>query len=144
MVSIKHFDENLLETTSLDEECSSHTDDHQIHECISMLSSSGNTNEQINDLLGLSSLLSRQTNSNEFISSESRLIRSKIQRLFHSLTNDACKESMAQAQGDRISNLVQVDHALIELGRNATLKFRNYKQLREQVRIDSWAMFEST
>ncbi|CAF1376657.1 unnamed protein product [Adineta ricciae] len=133
MVSIKHFDNDSFETTNFDEECSSHIDDHKIHECISILSSSGNTNEQINDLLGLSSLLSQQTSSNEFISSESRLIRSKIQRLFHFLANDAYKESVAQAEGDRISNLVQVDHTLIELGRNATLKFRNYKQLREQL-----------
>jgi hypothetical protein len=82
----------------------------------------------------LSSLMSQQMPSNEFTSSESRLIRSKVQRLFNFLVNDVYDESTAQAPGDQIFNLAQVDETLIKLNRNATLKFRNYKQLREQVR----------
>ncbi|CAF4426895.1 unnamed protein product, partial [Adineta steineri] len=84
-------------------------------------------------LLGLSSLISHHTDSNDFISSESRLIHSKFQHLFHFLVNDISNESMTQALGDKISNLDQVNDALINLNRNATLKFRNYKQFREQV-----------
>jgi hypothetical protein len=89
--------------------------------------------EWINDLLGLSSLLSHHINSEDFIASESRLVRSKFHNLFHFLLTDVYNEPMTQALGDHISNLTQVDDALINLNRNATLKFRNYKQFREQV-----------
>ncbi|CAF0754215.1 unnamed protein product [Adineta steineri] len=108
-----------------------------IHQCISMLSLSDNKQEDINDLLGLSSLISQHTDSNDFISSESRLIHSKFQHLFHFLVNDISNESMTQALGDEISNLDQVNDALINLNRNATLKFRNYKQFREQLLASS-------
>ncbi|CAF0810931.1 unnamed protein product [Adineta steineri] len=108
-----------------------------IHQCISTLSLSDNKQEDINDLLGLSSLISHHTDSNDFISSESRLIHSKFQHLFHFLVNDISNESMTQALGDKISNLDQVNDALINLNRNATLKFRNYKQFREQLLASS-------
>ncbi|CAF4979734.1 unnamed protein product, partial [Rotaria magnacalcarata] len=62
----------------------------------------------------------------------SRLIHSKFQRLFHFLVTDVYTEPIKQALGDEISNLAEVDDGLIELNRNATLKFRNYKQFREQ------------
>lgn len=92
-----------------------------------------NKPNSINDLLALSSLMSHHINSDDFLSSESRLVRSKSQRLFHFLITDIYNEPMTQALGDRISNLAEVDDALINLNRNATLKFRNYKQFREQV-----------
>ncbi|CAF2733163.1 unnamed protein product [Rotaria sp. Silwood2] len=91
-----------------------------------------NKQEWINDILALSSLLSHHTNSDNVISSESRLIHSKFQRLFHFLVTDVYNEPATQALGDHISNLAEVDDALINLNRNATLKFRNYKQFREQ------------
>lgn len=94
---------------------------------------STNKQEWIHDLLALSSLMSYHVNSDDFISSESRLIHSKFQRLFHFLTTDVYNEPIKQAFGDRISNLAEIDDALINLNRNATLKFRNYKQIREQV-----------
>ena len=93
-----------------------------------------NKSNSINDLLALSSLMSHHINSDDFLSSESRLVRSKSKRLFHFLITDIYNEPMTQALGDRISNLAEVDDALINLNRNATLKFRNYKQFREQVR----------
>ena len=93
----------------------------------------GIQNDEINDLLALSSLMAHHVQSDHFIASESSLIRSKFQRLFHFLLTDGQHESMAQALGDVIVNADQVDDALINLNRNATLKFRNYKQFRELV-----------
>jgi hypothetical protein len=99
------------------------------------ISSDKSQQEEINDLLALSSLMSYHINSEQIISSESHLIHSKFQRLFHFLVTDVYNEPMRQALGDQISNLMEVDNALINLSRNATLKFRNYKQIREQVRL---------
>ena len=48
---------------------------------------------------------------------------------------DVYNEPMTQALGDQISNLAEVEEAMINLNRNSTLKFRNYKQFREQVRL---------
>jgi chemotaxis methyl-accepting protein methylase len=120
MVSIKDFNNDLLEIFDEDDLSDEHIDNKQ---------------DRINDLLTLSSLMSPHINSDDFLSSESRLVRSKFQRLLHFLTTDVYNEPMTQALGDRISNLAEVDDALINLNRNATLKFRNYKQFREQVRL---------
>jgi len=139
MVSMKQFNNDLLEI--FDEDSPFDTNEHiqhKIHQCISLSSSSSdnhNVNKQarLNDLLTLSSLMSHHINSDDFISSESRLVRSKLQRLFHFLVTDVYNESITEALGDRISNLAEVNDTLINLNRNATLKFRNYKQIREQV-----------
>jgi hypothetical protein len=92
-----------------------------------------NNNETIPDLLTLSSLMSHGIRSDDFLSSESRLIRSKFQRLFHFLLIDVQNEPMTHALGNSIFTNIQIDDALLNLNRNATLKFRNYKQFREQV-----------
>ena len=89
--------------------------------------------KSVDDLLALSSLMLHHIDSNNFISSESRLVHSKFQRLFHFLVTDVHNESMTQALADHITNLTEVDETPINLSRNATLKFRNYKQFREQV-----------
>ena len=89
--------------------------------------------EEIKDLLALTSLMSHHVQSDHFLASESSLIRSKFLRLFHFLLTDVQHEPMAQASGDTIATVDQVDDALINLNRNATLKFRNYKQFRELV-----------
>lgn len=92
-----------------------------------------NTRQGVDDLLALSSLMSNHVHSDHFLASESRLIHSKFQRLFHFLLTDVQHEPMIQASGDAISMPEHVDDALINLNRNATLKFRNYKQFREHV-----------
>ena len=89
--------------------------------------------KSVDDLLALSSLILHHIDSNDFISSEGRLVHSKFQRLFHFLVTDVYNEPMTQALGDHITNLAEVDETLINLSRNATLKYRNYKQFREQV-----------
>jgi hypothetical protein len=107
-------------------------DDDEIYRSISSENYNINKQEQINDLLALSSLMSYHINSDQIISSEYHLIHSKFQRLF---VTDVYNEPMRHALGDQISNITEVDNALINLSRNATLKFRNYKQFREQVRL---------
>lgn len=92
-----------------------------------------NTRQGVDDLLALSSLMSNHVHSDHFLASESRLIHSKFQRLFHFLLTDVQHEPMIQASGDAISMPEHVDDALINLNRSATLKFRNYKQFREHV-----------
>ena len=87
----------------------------------------------IHDLLALSSLFSSGIDADQFLASESRLIRSKLQRLFQHLLTDAQCEPVTQASGDQISTSAHVDDALLSLNRHATLKFRNYKHFREQV-----------
>lgn len=89
--------------------------------------------KQINDLLSLSSLMSFHINSDHILSSESRLIHSKFQRTFDFLDTDVYNEPITQVLAGQISNIAEVDDALINLNRNATLKFRNYQQFREQV-----------
>ncbi|CAF1024890.1 unnamed protein product [Rotaria sordida] len=143
MVSIKEFNDDLSDITDEDDNNEDYLFDtnkiinHKFNQSISISSSSSdkqsvNKQEYINDLLALSSLMSHHINSDDFISSESRLIHSKFQRLFHFLLTDVYNEPITQALGDHISNLTEVDDALINLNRNATLKFRNYKQFREQ------------
>lgn len=92
--------------------------------------------DQINDLLGLSSLMSYHLKSDEKISSEHHVIHSKFERLFNFLLTDVYHEPMHQILGEQISNLTDVEQAMLKLNRNAVLKFRNYKQFREQVQID--------
>jgi hypothetical protein len=138
MVSIKQFNNDLLEIFDEDSPFNANEHiQHKIHQCISLSSSSDNHNvnkqARLNDLLTSSSLMSHHINSDDFISSESRLVHSKLQRLFHFLVTDVYNESITEALGDRISNLHEVNDTLINLNRNATLKFRNYKQIREQV-----------
>ncbi|UJR27944.1 hypothetical protein I4U23_009204 [Adineta vaga] len=133
MVSKNDFNDEHFDIVDIDEE----DKEKKIHQCISNSSFSENRNEQFNDLLALSSLISQPGNTDDLTSSESRLIHSKIQRLFHFLVNDVYNESMTRAQGEQISNLTQIDHTLINLNRNATLKFRNYKQFREQLLASS-------
>ncbi|CAF1066246.1 unnamed protein product [Rotaria magnacalcarata] len=147
MVSIKEFNDDLCEITDEDEDDNNYLFnsnkillDDEFNPSISMASSdkqSANQQEWVHDLLALSSLMSHHINSNDFISSESRLIHSKFQRLFHFLVTDVYTEPIKQALGDEISNLAEVDDGLIELNRNATLKFRNYKQFREQRLLSS-------
>jgi hypothetical protein len=132
MVSMNQFDIDLLEIS--DEDDNNELNQHELYRSISSDQHSANKQEQINDLLALSSLMSYQLNSEKILSSESRLIHSKFQRLFHFLVTDVYNQPMTQALGDQISNIAEVDDALINLTRNATLKFRNYKQIREQVR----------
>ena len=103
------------------------------HSCSASDQFNGEPTDEINDLLALSSLMSHHVESDHFLASESSLIRSKFLRLFHFLLTDTEHEPMAQASGDTIATADQVDDALINLNRNATLKFRNYKQFRELV-----------
>ncbi|CAF0990795.1 unnamed protein product [Didymodactylos carnosus] len=93
---------------------------------------SDNQREWINDLTALGSLMSHHVGDDDFVASESKLVRSKLQRLFGFVLSDMNSEPMSQALGDNISNLNEVDDALLNLNRNATLKFRNYKQFREE------------
>ncbi len=123
---MNEFNDDLIEISDDD-------DDEQNFRSISSEKHNTNKQEQINDLLALSSLMSYHIKSDEIISSENHLIHSKFQRLFHFLVTDIYNESITQALGDQISNLTEVDNTLIKLNRNATLKFRNYKQFREQV-----------
>ncbi|CAF0823620.1 unnamed protein product [Rotaria sp. Silwood1] len=144
MVSIKEFNDDLSDIIDEDDKNEDYLFDrnkiinHKFNQSRSSSSSSSsdkynvNKQEWVNDLLALSSLLSHHINSSDFISSESRLIHSKFQRLFHFLITDVYNEPTTHALGDHISNLAEVDDALINLNRNATLKFRNYKQFREQ------------
>lgn len=91
----------------------------------------------MNDLSLLSSLMSYHIKSDQIISSESHLIRLKFQRFFQFLQTDIYNEPMKQALGDQITHITDVDDALMKLSGNATLKFRNYKQFRERVRLAS-------
>ena len=92
-----------------------------------------NEHESVNNLLALSSLMTRHINSDDFLSSESRLVHSKFQRLFHFLLTDVHNEPIIEALGDHISTLADVDDALIHLNRNATLKFRNYRKFIDRI-----------
>lgn len=95
--------------------------------------------DQINDLLGLSSLMSFHLKSDEKISSENHLIHSKFERLFNFLLTDVYNEPTNQILGEQISNLTEIEQAMMKSNRNATLKFRNYKQFREQVTSASFS-----
>lgn len=99
------------------------------------MSISNSQQEQIHDLLSLSSLMSYHMNSDNILSSETRFVHSKFQRIFHFLLSDQSNQSIRQALGDQISNLDQVDNTLKDLNRNATLKFRNYQRIRQQVSL---------
>lgn len=96
-----------------------------------------NNQQDMNDLSLLSSLMSYHIKSDQIISSESHLIRSKFQRFFQFLQTDIYNEPMKQALGEEIIHMNDVDHTLMKLSRNATLKFRNYKQFRQQARLAS-------
>ena len=99
-----------------------------------MASSEQLVDKGIDDLLALSSLFTTGTvDTDPLLASESRLIRSKLQRLFQHLLTNAQSEPVTQASGDQISSSEHVDDALLKLNRHATLKFRNYKHFREQV-----------
>jgi hypothetical protein len=131
MASISELNDEFFEI--FDEDDTNEFNDHKLYRSISSDKHSINKQKEINDLLSLSSLMSYHINSDNILSSESRLIHSKFQRLFHFLGTDIYNEPMKQALGDQISNLDEVNNALINLNRNATLKFRNYKQFREHV-----------
>jgi len=135
MVSISEFNDDFLQ--DLGEDDNNELNHHIFYRSILSDKQNANKQNEINDLLALSSLMSYHINSDNILTSETRLIHSIFQRVFHFLVTDVYNEPITQALGDQISNLAEVDDALINLNRNATLKFRNYQQFREQV----WLFF---
>lgn len=123
---------------------SHHDDDDQFELSEEFLQDNRNQQEQIHDLSVLSSLMSYHIHSEQILSSESQLIRSKFQRVFQFLQTDIYNEPMKHALGDQMKHINDVDEALIKLNRNATLKFRNYKQFRERVRLAAFNERPST
>lgn len=116
----------------------------EIYRSISSDNSNRHQQEHFHDLSVLSSLMSYHIHSDQILSSESQLIRSKFQRFFQFLQTDIYNEPMKQALGDQITHINDVDDALMKLSRNATLKFRNYKHFREQVRLATFNERPST